>query len=145
MTAFSMARPFIIHPSSPAASGSDFIPNAVSWADVVYDLGPNTCPVESKQITGISSSINIEIQPGAGSFPVLYYQISASQVTGTTTGSPSSPWVSVTSNTTVSASNNQWLSFVCNNTGTTRTATIVNVSNGNTTLDTFNYQLVDNS
>jgi len=142
VTAFSMARPFIIHPSSPAASGNDVIPNAVNWADLVYDNDANTCAVESKQITGISSSINIEIQPGAGSFPVLYYQISSSQVTGTTTGSPSSPWVSVASNTTISINNNQWLSFVCNNTGSNRTATIVNTSNGNTTLDTFNYQVV---
>lgn len=144
MTAFNMARVFIIHPPS-SAGGADVTPNAVNWADVVYDLGPNACGVESKQITGISSSISIEIQPGAGASPVLYYQITSSQVTGTTTGTPSSPWTAVTSNTTVSINNNEWLSFVCNNTGTTRVATIVNTSNGNATLDTFNYQLVDNS
>ena len=139
MTAFNMARVFIIHPSS-SAGGTDVTPNAVNWADVVYDFGLGTCGVESKQITGISSSISIEIQPGTGTEPVLYYQITSSQVTGTTTGTPSSPWVAVTSNTTVSINNNQWLSFVCNNTGDTRTATIINTSDGNATLDTFNYK-----
>jgi hypothetical protein len=136
---FPFIRPLNIHPS--VQSGDT--PNSVDWSDITFDDFSSKGLITSQQITGIAGSINIEIQPGTGSAPTLYYQISASQVTGEVSGSPSSPWISVTSNTTVAVSNNEWLSFVCYGFGFgSRNATIVNKSDGDTTLDTFTYYIV---
>lgn len=130
---FPYIRPYNIHTSV------DNTPNNITWQNVVWtDL--TSANITSKQITGITSGIYIQIQPGAGSAPpTLYYQISTNQVTGTITSQPTSPWASVTSNTTVIVSGNQWLSFTCHGdvggfNDVTRIATAVNLSDNNTIL-----------
>lgn len=139
---FPYVRPLNIHP--PAAGGADNTPNSVNWGEITWSTfgGPGT--IESKQITGISSEILLEIQPGPGSCPKLYYRISSSQITGTQTDDPpSAPWSIVSSNTTVTVSGNQWLSFTCHDPFgfCARTATIVNKSDEDAVLDTFGYSL----
>lgn len=137
---FPYIRPMNIHPSAAGGGGTDNTPNAINWGDINWDSTAGQGTIDSKQITGITSGIYLQIQPGTGSAPTLYYQVSASQITGTQNNSPpSSPWVSVTSNTTVIVSGNQWLSFTCYLDGGGRTATVVNQSDGNATLDTFSY------
>lgn len=142
---FPYIRPYSIHPSSPAG-GTDNTPNAVNWSNIVWDGALMQGDIASQQITGISNSINLQIQPGTGSDPILYYQIGSSNLSGShILNPPSSPWIAVTSNTTVTVNNNQWLSFLCHgvNIGI-RTATIVNTSDSNQTLDTFTYEATFN-
>lgn len=135
---FPYIRPYNIY------CGVDNTPNQLIWADITWDAGafPQQGGITSQQITGITSGIYIQIQPGTGNTPTLYYQISANQITGTIASQPVSPWTSATSNTTVIVSGNQWLSFTCHSDSfqeIQRTATIINLSDGNKTLDSFFY------
>jgi hypothetical protein len=142
---FPFIRPRNIHPSSAGGGGADNTPNTVNWENITWDGTSLVGTIQSKQITGITSGIYLQIQPGTGSDPDLYYQISASQVTGSQTNQPpSSPWTLVSSNTNVIVSGNQWLSFTCHDTAGfgNRTATVINQSDGNATLDTFAYEIV---
>lgn len=142
---FPYIRPFNIYPST-AGGGADNTPNAVNWSDIQWEPVLPEGTITSKQITGISSSINIQIQPGNGFGATLYYQIGSSDLTDFHyLDPPSSPWISVTSNTTISVNNNQWLSFLCHGANGEGTATIVNISDSNQTLDTFNYSVNINS
>jgi len=134
---FPYGRPYNICP----AYGVDNTPDPLNWDNITWNT--ITGDIQSKQITGITSGIYIQIQPGTGSDPTLYYRIDNSQITGTQNNNPpSSPWASITSDTTVIVSGNQWLSFTCHSSfgNNTRTAKIINKSDGNNTeLDMFNY------
>lgn len=136
-----MTFPYIrIYNIRPSIIGNT--PNAVNWPTIIHNLSGNNANITSLQITGINSSINIEIQPGTGADIILYYRISASQISGALTDIPVSPWLAVTSNTVIAVSNNQWLSFTAWDNAiaeASRIATLVNQSDGNTTLDTFTY------
>jgi hypothetical protein len=114
---FPFIRPMNIHPSA-AGGGIDNTPNAINWGNITWDNTTLTGTIDSKQITGITSGIYLQIQPGTGSSPTLYYRVSDSQVTGSQTSNPPvSPWISIASNTNVIVSGNQWLSFTCNGAG----------------------------
>ena len=132
-------KSFNIHPS---ASALDNVPDTVDWVGIQWSGG--SCSVTSQQITGISSSINLFISEEV-TFPdlELYYRVDNSQITGSITSQPGSPWIQVQggSGTTFSVSNNQWVSFVCytssaNDIAAT-TMTVINKSNNDNPLDTF--------
>jgi len=120
---------------------ADVTPCSVNWTTTTFNSFLAEANIVSQQITCINTTITLQIQPGSGSDPTLYYKITSTQQTGNVTGSPDGTWTAVTSNTNISVSNNEWISFVANGTpfSGTRTATIVNVSDSSTTLDTFNY------
>jgi hypothetical protein len=121
---------------------ADVTPCSVNWTTTTYSGVNDEANIVSQQITCINTPITLQIQPGSGSIPTLYYKITSTQQTGNVTGTPDGTWTAVTANTNISVSNNQWLSFVAftnpSNNGT-RTATIVNISDSSTTLDTFSY------
>lgn len=131
-----------IHPSS--SGGSDNTPNTVDWVGIEWDINSSSCPITSQQITGISSSINLFISEEV-TFPdlELYYRVDNSQITGSITSQPGSPWIQIQggSGTTFSVNNNQWVSFVCytssaNDIAAT-TMTVINKSDNDNPLDTF--------
>ena len=121
---------------------ADVTPCSVNWTTTTYSGVNDEANIVSQQITCINTTITLQIQPGSGSIPTLYYKITSTQQTGNVSSAPDGTWTSVTSNTNISASNNQWLSFIAftnpSNNGT-RTATIVNITDSSTTLDTFDY------
>jgi hypothetical protein len=140
---FPFIRPYNIFPSQAGGGGTDNTPNTVNWTDFSYDDGSSQGGIVSQQITGITSGIYVRIQPGTGSSPELYYQIGSSNLAGTRSGAPSSPWSLLSSNTDVIVSGNQWLSFTCFGAGfSSRNGTVLNLSDGNATLDTFTYQII---
>jgi hypothetical protein len=117
--------------------GGDNTPNAVNWDDIRWIAQFDEGDITSQRITGITSSITLQIQPN-GSSPTLYYQISNNdELDVVQFGFPDPPWVAVTSNTNITINNNQYLSFTAYGAGLEVTATIVNVSDNNTVLDTF--------
>lgn len=121
---------------------ADVTPCSVNWTTTTYSGVNDEANIVSQQITCINTTITLQIQPGSGTIPTLYYKITSTQQTGNVSGTPDGTWTAVTSNTNISVSNNQWLSFVSytnpSNNGS-RTATVVNVTDSNTTLDTFTY------
>ncbi len=133
-------KSFNIHP--PTAS-ADNVPDAVNWGDIIFYVSANYGTITSKQITGISSSIDLNVTDFVTNPDIaMYYQVSNSEVTGTITGAPSSPWISIDDNpgTTFSVSNNQWVSFCCYGTAATKnadTVSVYNASDSNSLLDTF--------
>jgi hypothetical protein len=146
---FPYIRPYNIHNSSsfiPPVEEYDNTPDSINWGAITWNTGGGPGTIDSKQITGISSGILLEIQPGSGSCPDLYYRISSSQITGTQTNDPpSAPWSIVSSGTTVIVSGDQWLSFTCHGSFglCNRTATVINKSDEDAVLDTFTYALQD--
>jgi hypothetical protein len=129
---------FVYQSTCPA----DVTPCSVNWTTTTYSGVNDEANIVSQQITCINTTITLQIQPGSGSIPTLYYKITSTQQTGNVSGTPDGTWTPVGSNTNILVSNNQWLSFVAytnpSNNGS-RTATIVNVTDSNTTLDTFTY------
>ncbi len=125
----------------------DTTPLSVNWTAVIYHCDTNEANVTSQQIQNINTPISLLIKPGTGTAPVLYYQISAAEITGSVTGPPPSPWVAVTADTTITIDDDEWLSFTVYDSapavGTiTRQAEIVNLSDGNRILDVFLYSSV---
>jgi hypothetical protein len=137
---FPYIRPYNIYPST--GGSGDNTPNAVNWDDIRWIAQFDEGDITNQRITGITSSITLQIQP-SGSSPTLYYQISNDSLFSTQFGFPDPPWVAVTSNTNITINNNQYLSFTTFGliAGLEATATIVNVSDNNTVLDTFTRQI----
>jgi hypothetical protein len=128
-----------IHPPTVTA---DNTPDAVNWGNIAWYIGDSFGTITSKQITGISNSINLNVSDFITSpDAVLYYQVSNSEITGNITSAPTSPWQQVSEfGTTFSVNNNQWVSFCCYGTGNTKNAetiSVYNQSNSNVLLDTF--------
>jgi hypothetical protein len=122
----------------------DKTPAAIDWSTVTFNSTDEECIVVGRQFTGIDQQISVQIQPGTGTNPTLHYQKTSTSLNGNTvTAFPTSPWVDVTANTTITIDAGEWLNFACSDSfqaTSSRTATIVNVSDGNATLDTFNYR-----
>lgn len=138
-------KSFNVHPSP---SGVDNTPNAVNWANLTYDISDNLANISSQQITGISTSISLNISEESTSPEAeLYYRVGNSDLTGNLSGAPASPWVQVVGSpgTTFSVSNNEWVSFVCYSSGSTKvdptTLTVYNSSDNDAPLDSFTIQI----
>jgi hypothetical protein len=140
--------PFIfnIHPSS-SGGGSDNIPDSINWADISWDTGDSLGAVTSKQITGISGSIDLNVSEEETSPDniFLYYRVDSSEITANITETPGSPWVQVVGSpgSTFTVNNNQWVTFSCWSSVTTKNATTIsvyNASDSNVLLDTFTIQ-----
>ena len=117
-----------------AGGGADVTPNAVNWINT-GDGSITQATTSMLQITGISQSITIRISwTSTGSGGTFEYSLQSTNVFGTATATLSS------SPTDITVSPNQYLGFRLTAAllGTqTRSVTITNVSDSNTTLDTF--------
>lgn len=126
---------------TPAAS---FTPNAVNWTDI-NTTTPAQNPTIGQQITGITSTITLKVNTVDSNLYGWHYGIES------TNSTPSSwtyiPFVNGQDGDTVTftVANNNWLFFMVTITyGVTcvyRTASIINVSDNNTVLDTFQVRL----
>lgn len=139
--------PFIFNTHPSSGGGSDNTPNAINWTDIAWDTGDSLGTVTSKQITGISGSIDLNVseEETAPDNILLYYRVDNSEITANITGTPGSPWVQVAASpgSTFAVSNNQWVTFSCWSSTTTKNATTIsvyNASDSNTLLDTFTIQ-----
>jgi hypothetical protein len=123
-----------------AAATADNTPNAVDWTIPTSTTATTNTSI-GQQITGIDSSITLQLNlSGTGVATVSYGTNSTNSTPSTWTQIGSgAPFTGDTS--TFSISNNQWVFFqftrhvTCQNV----TVTIKNVSNSNTTLDTFSF------
>lgn len=120
--------------------GTDVIPDPVNWANIesnFNDLQMYEPPTySSKQITGISDTINITAN-WSGATLSLQYKITDNEFVG-----PSNQFTGflpVTSGASISVANNKWVTFwnTTYNTIPPTTVTVRNASDSNTVLDTF--------
>lgn len=102
-----------------AEASVDVTPDAVNWTDVTGTVQGST---NAQTITGISTSITIAATVTGGA------SISAN-VAGNPTSLPAS------------VSNNQQVTFTLFGSNISGSVTVINQSDGNATLDTFNYGL----
>lgn len=129
-----------IHPPTVTA---DNTPDAVNWGDIYWDVSDSTGIVTSRQITGISSSINLYVENPWKTYVTLWYQVTGSQITANITSLPSSPWVEIGSagaGATITVNNNEWVTFACHGGSDSKTPeaiTVLNASDSNAQLDTF--------
>jgi archaellum component FlaF (FlaF/FlaG flagellin family) len=138
-----LAHTICVYAKKASGGGSDNTPNAVNW--------PNTSVTFSKfqyqyfyqvqQISGITTSITLQIELSDVAFVELYYKVQSTS-TVPALGSPplSNSYLNILHNGTITISNNQHLVFVPirSAVGTpTTTVTVKNTSDSNATLDTF--------
>jgi len=124
-----------------ASGGGDNTPNAVNWSNVSQTgiLKNNSYVYSAQQITGVSTSIILQVVFSNTAFDALRYKI---QSTSTVPASNSSPlnnsYLQIFHNGTITVSNNEYLVFVTSGgSGTSTTVTVNNTSDSNATLDTF--------
>lgn len=131
-----------------AAAGGDVVPNALNWSDINYLSSIELWGFTQRQITGISQTITLRISLSNTS-QTIYYHKGASGFQGqdfetdfSDAASPSGQGMTqIGHNGTFTVSNNDYVCFASES-GASFTVTVVNVSNSNSTLDTFNYTFV---
>lgn len=129
----------------------DVTPNAVNWTDILQSS--QTIQITNgQQITGISNTITLKLNVNTDNLYILAYNIRAAE--SPAPGYDSLDWVYLTYNgspayggdtNTFTVSNGDWLWFLFNfdynNTCVTSTVSVINVSDGNAVLDTFQTQM----
>lgn len=148
---FPYVRPYNIHPSVAGGGGTDNTPDAVNWENITYDVSAVTSTITSKQITGVTSGIYLNLA-GQTSNPniLLYYRVDSTEQTGTvvTDPAPSSPWVQIAEGspgTTFPVNNNQWVSFAgwAAAKNASEQQNVYNASDNNTLLDSFTINSIE--
>jgi len=125
------------------AAAGDVTPNAIDFCNLVFSGELGAGYAHSQLITGISTPITLRVSYTALNW-VLYYKISSTRdyYCESFFGDPiAEGWTLLPNNATFSVSNNDYLSFlnVINGPGgAAELVTLVNTSDGDTTLDTFN-------
>jgi uncharacterized protein YneR len=132
--------------------GSDVTPNAVNWANVAYGEGLSSSDVTSRQISGINQTITLRANytSAQGADKVyLYYRLSVSGGSDTSVSflnfTPEEQgFAQIIDNATFTVTNNQYVDFTTWYGASwippipaTATVTITNVTDSNTSLDTF--------
>jgi hypothetical protein len=118
----------------------DVTPDAVDWTDIEYEGGAYTATYQ--QITGISSDITLNLSFGGS--VIILYKIDTVEpfYTATITDPPSSfGFIEYNNNDDIVLNNAEYLSFTCGFGGSNEsgTITVINISDNNTVLDTFDY------
>jgi hypothetical protein len=123
----------------------DVTPNAVNWSDNITTTSA-IVDTNGQQITGISGTITLKLNVDTNNLNALYYGINS-------TNSTPSSWTSITptypfgggDTSTFTVSNNDWLffqySFDYYNFCVLTTVSVINVSDANAVLDTFQVRL----
>jgi hypothetical protein len=123
----------------------DVTPNAVNWSDNITPTVTNII-TNGQQITGISGTITLKLNVNTSNLTNISYGINStnstpSSFTSITSGYPFGPG----DTSTFTVSNNDWLFFGCQFDYfyfcVLTTVSVINVSDGNTVLDTFQTQL----
>ena len=138
-----LAHTICVYAKKASGGGSDNTPNAVNWPNtsVTFTKSQYQYFYQVQQISGISTSITLQIELSNVAFVELYYKVQSTSTTPAL-GSPplSNSYLNILHNGTITISNNEFLVFVpirsASGTPTT-TVTVKNTSDSNATLDTF--------
>ena len=128
-----------------AGGGADVTPNAVNWLTIGYDGNSGNFRYSERQITGINTTITLQVQiPALYTGSGVYYLVSntAGAIVSGDADSAAEPFfvaTQITNNGTFTVTNNQYVTFGAYTScfDTTFSITVVNQSDSNTTLDTI--------
>lgn len=135
----------IIASSRPrvVAAANDVTPNAVNWADPLsYEAITGFFGYSERQITGINQTITLKVNLLFGGD--IYVLVSSSPgAIGSGDGSTSQDpgflgCTQLLDQSTFTVSNNQYVTFMASSGGDT-TVEVINTSDSNTMLDSFDY------
>jgi archaellum component FlaF (FlaF/FlaG flagellin family) len=138
-----LAHTICVYAKKASGGGSDNTPNAVNWPDtsVTFSKSQYQYFYQVQQISGITTSITLQIELSDVAFVELYYKVQSTSTKPALTSPPlSNSYLNILHNGTITISNNQFLVFVPirSAVGTpTTTVTVKNTSDSNATLDTF--------
>jgi archaellum component FlaF (FlaF/FlaG flagellin family) len=138
-----LAHTICVYAKKASGGGSDNTPNAVNWPDtsVTFSKSQYQYFYKVQQISGITTSITLQIELSDVAFVELYYKVQSTSTVPALTSPPlSNSYLNILHNGTITISNNQYLVFVPirSAVGTpTTTVTVKNTSDSNATLDTF--------
>jgi len=128
-----------------AGGGADVTPNPTpDWGTVGYNDAVQIWNYSQQQIQGINTTITLRTNYDA-TYSTLWYAVSNTTF-GFSGGSPpmDQGFTSISNGGTFTVSNNQWVAFGGEFTSpisSDATVTVVNQSDGNSTLDTFTLQI----
>lgn len=135
-----LAHTICVYAKKASGGGADNTPAAVNWSNVSQG-GVKTGPwvYSAQQITGISTSIVLQVIFSNTGFTALRYKIQSTSTVPASNSSPlSNSYISASHNSTITVSNNEYLVFASNGaSGQSTTVTVNNTSDSNATLDTF--------
>jgi hypothetical protein len=123
--------------------GGDYTPNAVNWANLLYNGFSGEFPYSERQITGIDQTITLEAAISDNLTDVwVLVGTSASFGGGDGTSVQDPSFLGFTqlyNGDTFTVTNNKYVCFMGSGSCTSVTVTVKNQSDGNATLDTFDY------
>ena len=138
-----LAHTICVYAKKASGGGGDNTPNAVNWPNtsVTFTKSQYQYFYQAQQISGISTSITLQIELSDVTFVELYYKVQSTGTVPALTSPPlSNSYLNILHNGTITISNNEFLVFVPirSAAGTpTTTVTVKNTSDSNATLDTF--------
>jgi len=138
-----LAHTICVYAKKASGGGGDNTPNAVNWPNtsVTFTKSQYQYFYQAQQISGISTSITLQIELSDVTFVELYYKVQSTSTVPALTSPPlSNSYLNILHNGTITISNNEYLVFVPirSAAGTpTTTVTVKNTSDSNATLDTF--------
>ena len=124
-------------------STADVTPNAVNWSSIGYTDPPGFFTYSERQIIGINTTITLKVVYNSGYGDLYYYVSNTAGAIGSGDFVMSIPPFDtvaqyIPSTTTFTVSNNQYVTFGVDSFGTVDPwVTVTNVSDSNSTLDTF--------
>jgi hypothetical protein len=155
-----MAPKWLFWPT-PAVSG-DVTPDALNWGDIGYDDSTGIFTYNQEQVTGIDTPITLQvfyfsnntgqpINPPSGAR--VQVSVDNSAISPDTSLPPNAQSVgsfaAIAAEGTFVVTNNQYVTFGCQtgsgNGNLDVTVTVKNVTDGNTTLDTFEQDIINNN
>ena len=138
-----LAHTICVYAKKASGGGGDNTPAAVNWPDTLVSFSKKQYQYfyQVQQISGISTSITLQIELSNVAFVELYYKVQSTSTVPALTSPPlSNSYLNILHNGTITISNNEFLVFVPIRAavGTpTTTVTVKNTSDSNATLDTF--------
>ena len=135
-----LAHTICVYAKKASGGGADNTPAAVNWSNCgeVSVKKRTTYVYSAQQITGISTSITLQVEFSNTGFTYLSYKIqSTSTVPGSNDPPPLGGYSNAAHNATITVSNNEYLVFCASGSVGSTTVTVKNTSDSNATLDTF--------
>ena len=127
--------------------GSDVTPNSVNWIDVFYNGLSGSWFCSERQITGINTTITLKVTSSTSDGLYVFVSSTAGVIVSGDDSTGSDPsFLGMTlldPNDTFTGSNNQYVTFTASGSNFNSLITVVNQSDGDAVLDTFNSDCVD--
>ena len=127
--------------------GRDVTPNSVNWIDVFYNGLSGSWFCSERQITGINTTITLKVTSSTSDGLYVFVSSTAGVIVSGDDSTGSDPsFLGMTlldPNDTFTVSNNQYVTFTASGSNFNSLITVVNQSDGDAVLDTFNSDCVD--